>query len=167
MACTTSCVKKSVVREDRQPLKNGVGKTPRTKPQFRPTKEGEKIKRKAHQFCPGTRALMEIQKFQKSIGITHSKEAILLGGERDITGREVLVENPSISHYGPTRSGRSISGQVIGGWAHWCHPCKANHTHAKRYLSGKTNNGGKQWAEKKERLLIEKCSISGCSVVLI
>ena len=69
MACTTSCVKKSVVRKDRQPLKNGVGKTPRTKPQFRPTKEGEKIKRKAHQFCPGTRALMEIQKLQKSVGL--------------------------------------------------------------------------------------------------
>ena len=34
--------------------------------------------------------------------ITHSEEAILLGAETDITGREVLVENPSIGSYGPT-----------------------------------------------------------------
>ena len=33
------------------------------------------------------------------------------------------------------------AGQVVGELAHLCHPCKANHTHAERYPTGKRNKG--------------------------
>ena len=77
-----------------------------------------------------------------------------MGSERDSTGKEVLGEDPSIGSYGPTQGGRSIFGQVVGGWAHLCHPCKVNHTHARRYPSGKKNKGRDDGLsiQKKERL---------------
>ena len=76
--------------------------------------EGTQGKPKIHQFCPGTRELMEISRIYQ---ITHSKEVVLLGDQNDSTGREVLAEDSGISSYGPTQSDQSISSKVVGGWA--------------------------------------------------
>ena len=60
------------------------------------------MKRKAHQFWPWYKNTNgKLESFKNQLNCS-SKVAILLGSERDSTGREVLAEDLSISHYDPT-----------------------------------------------------------------
>ena len=66
MARTKHMAQKRVVREDRRPLKNELGKVPQKPFITRPSIEGEKPKKKLHCLRPGTKVLMEIRRFQKT-----------------------------------------------------------------------------------------------------
>ena len=66
MARTKHMAKKRVVREDRRPPKNKSRKVAWKPFITRPSGEGEKPRKKIHHFQPGTKALMEIRRFQKT-----------------------------------------------------------------------------------------------------
>ena len=73
-----------------------MGKAPRK--QFRPSKEKEEDPPilDLYESVNGDEEISEVN------GNTHSEETILSGGERNFTGRDVLDENLSDGHYGPT-----------------------------------------------------------------
>ena len=84
-------MKKRLVREEKGPPRSESGKVPQAV--VKPSSVG-KNKRKVHHFQPGTKALMEIRRFQKSTEQLVSKRSFL-SGEGDFAEGKIMDEDTS------------------------------------------------------------------------
>ena len=94
--------------------------------------------KKPYRYRPGTVALREIRRYQKSTD-AHQETTFPALGEGNCSRLQDRSKVPVSCNYGYAGSIGSLLGGTLGGLPPVCHSHKASHHHAQRYSAGKTH----------------------------
>ena len=130
MACTKQTLKKS---GGGGPVPTAVKKVPRKEPR----NQLPYLVQKPHRYQPGTVALKEIRRYQKSTELLIWK-APFSRLVREIAQEFKTFMVPSSSHLGSARGKRNVFGMAVQRYSPLCHTCQMSHYPAQRYAVSKT-----------------------------
>jgi hypothetical protein len=105
--------------------------------------------KKPHRFKPGTVALREIRKYQKSVKLTIILDRIVdpeaafpKNGERNSDGIQAINSVPKPSNFSFTRSCGSLSGIIVRRHKFMCNSREKSDNNDKRLAVGEKDPGG-------------------------
>merc|ERR1712179_275581 len=96
--------------------------------------------KKPHRYRPGTVALREIRRYQKSTELFAAQATLPTFGSRNRTRFQDRSPIPIQCRYGFARSIRGLSGWFDGGYKLVCNPCQKSYNNAKGHTVGPSHS---------------------------